>query len=307
MANCSMNLTEDITGLTAIYGCVFVVGLPANLLSLWGLIQLLCHSNVLPIFILNLLVSDLIQLLTLPFWVSYLQKEHKWDFGEAACNIVGFIFYVNLYASVVFMCLVAIDRYIGIVHPMTCRRFRTAKSAVAASFGVWLVSFLYCLFGLLPSVYYEGQMCMEVYPVGHRYAVFKIGTIVFGFLLPCFILGFTAIRIRSALRSSPSVTQDERRRIVGILCTITVIFVGVFGPYHLVGAYKFLAFFVTSDTCELEKTLFLCYRFCYGLTSFNNILDPLFYIFICDDIRKQLRRSLRCWGRSWESETSTHL
>ncbi|MGH0174862.1 UNVERIFIED_CONTAM: hypothetical protein FKN15_069075 [Acipenser sinensis] len=118
---------------------------------------------------------------------------------------------------------------------------------------------------------------------------------------------FTAIRIRSALRSSPSVTRDERRRIVGILCTITVIFVGVFGPYHLVGAYKFLAFFVTSDTCELEKTLFLCYRFCYGLTSFNNILDPLFYIFICDDIRKQLRRSLRCWGRSWESETSTHL
>ncbi|RXM97934.1 Growth arrest-specific protein 7 [Acipenser ruthenus] len=133
--------------------------------------------------------SDL-QLVTLPFWVSYLQKEHRWDFGEAACNIVGFIFYVNLYASVVFMCLVAIDRYIGIVHPLTCRRFRTAKSAVAASFGVWLVSFLYCLFGLLPTVYYERQMCMEVYPVGHRYAVFKIGTIVFGFLLPCFILGF---------------------------------------------------------------------------------------------------------------------
>ncbi|MBN3278137.1 GPR4 protein, partial [Polyodon spathula] len=302
-----MNLSEDVTGLTAIYSCVFIVGLPANLLSLWGLFQLLRSSNVLPIFILNLLLSDLIQLMTLPLWVIYLQKQHKWGHGEVLCNIVGFIFYVNLYASVVFMCLVAIDRYVGIVHPLTCQRFRTAKSAIAASFGVWLVTFLYCLFGLLPSVFYEDSMCMEVYPVGLRYAVFKIGTIVLGFLLPCFILGFTAIRIRSALRASPSVTQDERRKIVGILCTITVIFVGVFGPYHLVGAYKFVAFFITSDTCKLEKALFLCYRFCYGLTSFNNILDPLFYIFICDDIRKQLRRSLHCQGRVWGSEMSTCL
>ncbi|XP_066578891.1 G-protein coupled receptor 4 [Amia ocellicauda] len=293
--NCSFNLTSDQLGLMSIYSVTFVLALPANLLSLWGLYQLLRAGNTMPIFILNLLVSDLLQILTLPLWIIYLKKNHMWTYGDTICDFVGYLFYINLYASIVFLCLIALDRYLAIVHPLRSRRFRTVKLALVVSLGVWVVIFLFCLSGLYPSVYDPNQRhCLEQYPVSSRYAKFKIGTIVMGFLLPCIILGYTSARIHTALRSSPSVSRGERKKIVGILCIITVIFIVVFGPYHLVGSYKFIYYFITIDRCALEKKLFLTYRLCYGLTSLNNLLDPLFYIFICNDIRKQLKKSLPC-------------
>ncbi|MBN3310656.1 GPR4 protein, partial [Amia calva] len=272
----------------SIYSVTFVLALPANLLSLWGLYQLLRAGNTMPIFILNLLVSDLLQILTLPLWIIYLKKNHMWTYGDTICDFVGYLFYINLYASIVFLCLIALDRYLAIVHPLRSRRFRTVKLALVVSLGVWVVIFLFCLSGLYPSVVTKNEIKPNKKSVLNSNAN---GTFISGCLNTVF---YFQTRIHTALRSSPSVSRGERKKIVGILCIITVIFIVVFGPYHLVGSYKFIYYFITIDRCALEKKLFLTYRLCYGLTSLNNLLDPLFYIFICNDIRKQLKKSLPC-------------
>lgn len=109
---------------------------------------------------------------------------------------------------------------------------------------------------------------------------------------------FTSARIGVTLRKSPSVSTQERHRIVGTLVVITVIFIVVFGPYHLVGGYRFVALLLTEDTCHLERSLYLYYRICYGLTSLNTLLDPLFYIFLCHNARHELRRSMPCLSKA---------
>lgn len=98
------------------------------------------------------------------------------------------------------------------------------------------------------------------------------------------------------LRRSPSLSDHERHKIVGILVVITINFIVVFGPYHLVGGYRFVSLLFTDRPCELERSIFLVYRLCYGLTSLNTLLDPLFYIFLCPDARSELQRSLSCLG-----------
>ena len=108
---------------------------------------------------------------------------------------------------------------------------------------------------------------------------------------------YTSARIGLTLRRSPSVSHQERHKIVGILVVITVNFMAVFGPYHLVGGYRFVSLLLTDEPCRLERSLFLVYRLCYGLTSLNTLLDPLFYIFLCSDARLELRRSLPCVKR----------
>lgn len=109
---------------------------------------------------------------------------------------------------------------------------------------------------------------------------------------------FTSARIGVTLRNSPSVSTQERHRIVGTLVVITVIFIVVFGPYHLVGGYRFVALLLTEDPCHLEQSLYLYYRICYGLTSLNTLLDPLFYIFLCHNARHELRRSMPCLSKA---------
>lgn len=127
------------------------------------------------------------------------------------------------------------------------------------------------------------------------------GSFIYIFLLFCDIfkissLSYTSAHIGVTLRRSPSLSDHERHKIVGILVVITVNFIVVFGPYHLVGGYRFVSLLLTDRPCNLERSLFLVYRLCYGLTSLNTLLDPLFYIFLCPDARLELQRSLSCCG-----------
>uniref|UniRef100_A0A667ZTM2 Si:dkey-165a24.9 n=1 Tax=Myripristis murdjan TaxID=586833 RepID=A0A667ZTM2_9TELE len=292
--SCNLPLDTDTVGLTYIYGLIFSLGLPSNLLSLWGLYQLgrSGGGGCQLVYILNLLLSDLLQLLTLPLWILYLQGGHRWPYGQPACELVGYVFYVNVYASVMFLCLIALDRCLAIVYPLSSRGVRTVKVAAVSGVAVWTLTFLFCLWGLLPSVFdSERLLCLEQYPVSPRYAHFKIATVALGFLLPCAILGENLLR----------------RKIVGILVIITINFIVVFGPYHLVGGYRFVYLLMTDEPCGLERSIFLVYRLCYGLTSLNTLLDPLFYIFLCPDARLELRRSLPCVGKGQSTRKQVTL
>ncbi|KAJ0006343.1 hypothetical protein NQD34_013616 [Periophthalmus magnuspinnatus] len=294
-ASCNLPLDTDCFGLTCIYGVIFSFGLPSNLLSLWGLYHLgrSGGGGCQLVYILNLLLSDLLQLLTLPLWILYLRGGHRWPYGQLTCELVGYVFYVNVYASVMFLCLIALDRCLAIVYPLSSRRVRTVRVAAAMGIAVWSLTFLFCLCGLLPSVFdAERLLCLEQYPVTSRFAHFMITTVVLGFMLPCGILGYTSAHIGVTLRRSPSISAHERRKIVGILVVITINFIVVFGPYHLVGGYRFVSLLFTDEPCGLERSIFLVYRLCYGLTSLNTLLDPLFYIFLCADARLELQRSL---------------
>lgn len=111
-------------------------------------------------------------------------------------------------------------------------------------------------------------------------------------------LSYTSAHIGATLRRSPSLSDHERNKIVGILVVITINFIVVFGPYHLVGGYRFVSLLWTDEPCGFEQSIFLVYRLCYGLTSLNTLLDPLFYIFLCPDARLELQRSLPCLRRS---------
>ncbi|KAG1959228.1 probable G-protein coupled receptor 132 [Pimephales promelas] len=303
--SCQIPLENDRLGLTYIYSLAFSIGLPINLLSLWGLYQLgrSGGGGCQLVYILNLLLSDLLQLLTLPLWILYLQGDHRWPYGSVTCQLVGYVFYVNLYASVIFLCLIALDRCLAIVYPLSSRGVRKVRVAALSGVVVWTLIFLFCLTGLYPSVFEpQRELCLEQYPVSTRYAYFKIATVALGFLMPCSILGYTSARIGLTLRNSPSVPDHERRRIVATLVVITVIFIVIFAPYHLVVGYRFVTLLLTEnkkDQCSVEVSLYLYYRICYGLTSLNTLLDPLFYFFLCNDARQELRRSLfcPCWGQ----------
>lgn len=298
--SCKLPLDTDTLGLTCIYSLIFSLGLPSNLLSLWGLYQLgrSGGGGCQLVYILNLLLSDLLQLLTLPLWILYLRGNHSWPYGQLTCELVGYVFYVNIYASVMFLCLIALDRCLAIVYPLSSRRVRSVRVAAVCGVAVWTLTFLFCLSGLLPTVFDpDRQLCLEQYPVSPSYARFKITTVALGFLLPCTILGYTSAHIGVTLRRSPSLSDHERHKIVGILVVITVNFIVVFGPYHFVCGYRFVSLLLTDEPCAMERSIFLIYRICYGMTSLNTLLDPLFYIFLCPDARLELQRSLPCVGR----------
>ncbi|XP_028279805.1 G-protein coupled receptor 4-like [Parambassis ranga] len=164
------------------------IGLPLIIVAIIALCFLIRKDHVAPVFVINLLLSDLVQLCCMMVWVT-----------DNNCQILEiFIPYsVGLMASVGFMVCVSMERYLVIAHPLWYRYRRTIKSSVIVSIVIWVLS-LVCV---LPS-----DLSFNFNVTVAMFSVFL--------LLPFPLFIFFLVGTLRALSSVRSVPSDEKRRIV---------------------------------------------------------------------------------------------
>ncbi|XP_047459492.1 mas-related G-protein coupled receptor member A6-like [Mugil cephalus] len=187
---------------------IICIGLPLTLLAIYSLSSLVRKDHGAPLYIINLLISDLVQFLCMIVWVA---KKIK------ICNklweTLKIIYHYGLLSSVGFMVCISLERYLVIVCPLWYRFRRTIKTSVVVCALVWILPPVF----FLPFYYSLGFLTTQ--------------TIVGAFLLlplPLFIffLGGTL----KALSGSISVSSDEKRRIVAVLVVVLLIYTLLFMP-----------------------------------------------------------------------------
>ncbi|XP_047459486.1 G-protein coupled receptor 4-like [Mugil cephalus] len=181
---------------------VICISLPLTLLAIYSLSSLVRKDHGAPVYVINLLISDLVQLLCMIVWVA---KKIK------ICNQLWetwmIIYCYCLLSSVGFMVCISLERYLVIVWPLWYRFRRTIKTSVVVCVLVWI----------LPLVFFL--------PLYYSFGFVTTQTIVGVYLilpLPLFIffLGGTF----KALSGSISVSSDEKRRIVAVLVVVLLIY-----------------------------------------------------------------------------------
>ncbi|MED6237644.1 hypothetical protein ATANTOWER_030102 [Ataeniobius toweri] len=120
------------------YLLAFSFGLPSNLLALWVLVFRTKHLPSTTMLI-NLTVVDCLLFLVLPFRIAYHFQGNNWDLGEPFCRIVMAMFYGNIYSSVWCLALVALDRYVALVHPCGAKTLRSQQMTLYMTGAVRLV------------------------------------------------------------------------------------------------------------------------------------------------------------------------
>ncbi|XP_055365206.1 mas-related G-protein coupled receptor member B1-like isoform X2 [Betta splendens] len=165
-------------------------------------------DNVAPIFVINLLVSDIIQLCALIVMLK----------GNTFAYRVSYTMYtIGLVASVGLMVCIALERYLLIVWPMWSRTRRTVKMCLLLCAVVWTLSLFYFVFGLVMGL-------------NEQIDLFYIITAVL-LLLPLPLLVFFLVGTFRALSASISVRAEEKWRIVGLLVLVLLIYTLLFLPY----------------------------------------------------------------------------
>ncbi|XP_045915031.1 G-protein coupled receptor 4-like [Micropterus dolomieu] len=185
---------------------VIAVGLPLTLVAIYGLYSMVRSDHVAPIYIINLLITDLLQ-----FCCMIVQVAPPDD-----VNL--FITFYNIYlsvlmASVSFMVCVALERYLVIVHPLWYRFRRTIKTSVALCVLVWVLS---AVCGVIHFHFIDIRVTNIIYAVL--------------FLHPFPLLILFLVGTLKALSASISVPSDEKRRIVEILVLVLLIYTLLFLP-----------------------------------------------------------------------------
>ncbi|TRZ03527.1 hypothetical protein DNTS_030879 [Danionella cerebrum] len=101
--------------ISVVYLLVCAVGLIGNSLVL--LIMRVKHrwqKTPINVFIINLAITDIQFVLTLPFWAVDIALDFSWPFGDAMCKIILSVTVMNMYASVFFLTAMGITRYLSV-------------------------------------------------------------------------------------------------------------------------------------------------------------------------------------------------
>eukprot|EP00069_Balaena_mysticetus_P006484 bmy_05067T0 len=113
--------------LTTFYSVIFIVGLVGNIIALYVFLGIHRKRNSIQIYLLNVAIADLLLIFCLPFRIMYHINQNKWTLGVILCKIVGTLFYMNMYISIILLGFISLDRYIKINRSVQQRKAITTK------------------------------------------------------------------------------------------------------------------------------------------------------------------------------------
>ncbi|XP_041109821.1 G-protein coupled receptor 4-like [Polyodon spathula] len=292
--SCGNDLSSDGMFLPVLYGFVFCIGLPLSCLGIYGLYWLVKNENILPIFIMNLLLSDILQISMLPLWIDYYSQGHKWRFGKTSCIFTGTLFYVSMFASIGFLCCIALERYLAVSHPMWFQNSKRLKYTAMLCVGLWITfTFPALVYLNFTKDYSNSYLCFEDDYPDKRLAMFNLITTAMTFIPALLLLVVLYTATRRSITKAVSIPDNEKKRINLLLALVLLIFILVFGPYHIICYVKNVLVIFQEDVCHFESKIFIYLQIAKGLLSLNSLLDSILYIFVCKNVRKEMLESFQ--------------
>ncbi|XP_053522136.1 probable G-protein coupled receptor 132 isoform X2 [Artibeus jamaicensis] len=303
-ALCFMPFEESRVSLVVVYSAVCVLGLPANCLTAGLTLLQALQGSVLAVYLFCLALCELLYASTLPLWVIYVQNGHCWDLGEWACKVTAYIFFCNLYVSILFLCCISCDRYVAVAYALESRGHRRQRTAVLVS------AFIFLLVGLAHYPVFTMQLpertCFEVLPMDGTVANYFYSRFAMGFALPLAIIIFTNHGIFRGIKQSAGLGAAQKARVRRTVLAVVVIFLACFAPYHLVLLAKAAAFSYhrgeEGPMCTLECQVYTASIVCLCLATVNSVADPIIYVLATDNSRQEVSRICSRWQK-WSTKT----
>lgn len=246
------------------------------------------------ILLLNLVLSSLIFMSSLPFHGVYMQLSN-WIFGKVMCKIVGSVYYLGFYSSVLFLTLLTFDRHLSVVYSLGGSRVRNRSYAVASCVMVWLVSGLACIKQMVLHTTFDDLINNKTYCQEYpgdipninvdqlRESGFYIQLLLF-FIFPLAVIIYCYTRIAITVISSRIVTKFKTVRLIFI---IVLLFFVCWTPYNIV-----LLMYDEQASCEEAQ------KWEYALHVTRNIayiyfcISPIFYTFVGKKFQNYFRQLL---------------
>ncbi|CAK7315530.1 Probable G-protein coupled receptor 132 [Vulpes lagopus] len=296
-SNCNESFEDSRLALVLVYSAVCVLGLPANCLTAWLTLLQVLQGNVLAVYLFCLSLCEMLYISTLPLWITYIQNHHRWTLGLGGCKVTGYIFFCNLYVSILFLCCISCDRFLAVVYALESRGRRHQRTAILISVSVFVVVGLvhYPVFEMEErGTCFEGSMNTRI--AGFYYLRFALG-----FAVPLCIIAFTNQRIFRSIKLSTGLSAAQKAKVKHSAIAVVTIFLVCFAPYHLVLLAKAVAFSYykgdpgTMRTYEARlctlSAVFLC------LSTVNSVADPIIYVLATDHLRQEVSRIHKEWKK----------
>ncbi|XP_003794603.1 atypical chemokine receptor 2 isoform X1 [Otolemur garnettii] len=279
--------------LPVFYSLIFVLGLSGNLLLLVVLLRYVPRRQMAEVYLLNLAISNLLFVVTLPFWG--ISVAWHWVFGSFLCKMVSTLYTINFYSGIFFISCMNLDKYLEIVHAQPHHRLRTrAKSLLLAAI-VWALALAVSIPDMVLVQMHENPRGMwscyaDFSGHGTTWKFFlRFQQNLLGFLLPLLAMVFFYSRIGCVLVRLRPPGQGRALRMAAAL---VVAFFVLWFPYNLtLFLYSLLDLQVFGD-CEVSQHLDYALQVTESIAFLHCCFTPILYAFSSRRFRQYLKAFL---------------
>ncbi|XP_004541754.3 chemerin-like receptor 1 [Maylandia zebra] len=268
------------------YCLIFIVGTLGNALVIY-VTGFKMKKTVNSIWFLNLAIADFLFTAFLIFSVISLSQSHQWPFGQFVCKLNNFVSLVNMFASIFTLTAISLDRCLSIWVVVWAHNKRTVCKARLICAGIWVTAAIcstpYATFRTVlgdNGTYYCG------YSMTHEQKwSLHIFRFLMGFVIPflVIVISYVAIGIR-AMRMQ----RTRRRRSRRIIFSIIFAFFICWLPFHI---FNFIELKAVNNP-DLRNIVRIMGPLTVSLAFLNSCLNPILYVFMCEEFTKKLRQSI---------------
>lgn len=293
------NLSEDFNNilLPVTYSVVLVVGLLLNLTTMYAILFRIKHWSPNTIYMINLTVCDTLYILTLPFLIYYHAYKKNWPFTEAFCKLIRFLFYANLYGSILFLTCISVHRFLVVCYPVQSMVWVNSRRARYVSVLVWVVVLIF----LAPVLYFskiKKDICSDtttedlfVYFLPYSSVI----SVIF-FLIP-FVLVIVCNSLMVHKLVQPNTvggvtSKRSKQKSVKMIVIVLLVFIVCFVPFHLTRSLNYF-FRHLKVNCNLLEGSRIAYKISRPLASINSCIDPILYFMAGQGFRRTLPKKMR--------------
>lgn len=299
------------------YSLIFVLGFVGNSFALGVLIKTLRQSSPFNVYMMNLAMSDLLCVMTLPLRVLYYVRKGQWEQGDFLCRISSYFLYVNLYCSIYFMTAMSVTRFLAIVFPVQNLRLVTVNRARIVCLCIWIFSSLasspFLMSGQQVDPSTNKTKCFE--PPKHasnrlpKLQALNYMGLILGFVLPflVIIICYAGI-IRTLLSRTPAShrQKDSAVKAIKMIVIVLLTFLVSFMPYHVQRTIHLNFLSKEGTSCSEQTFMHKLVVVTLCLAASNSCFDPLLYFFSGEGFRRRLS-SLRQTMRNSTMHPSAKL
>ncbi|MEE6490254.1 hypothetical protein FKM82_015816 [Ascaphus truei] len=277
-----------------IYSLAFLLGVPGNAMVIW-FTGFKWEKTVSTLWFLNLAIADLIFVLFLPLHITYVATDFHWPFGRLLCKVNSFIALLNMFASVFFLTVIGLDRFLFLARPSFSQRHRTLRKSMLVIGIIWISAAI--IAG--PALYFRDTkdltkaftICynnfhdLDHFIVLRTHCVLTLIRFLFGYLFPLLTMivcySFLAIRMKEK-------TSLTSTKFFWTVFAVVVAFFVCWTPYHIFSLLE-----LTIHQNELyHHWLRIGMPISTSLAFVNSCLNPILYVLISKVFKVHLQASI---------------
>uniref|UniRef100_UPI00398F1D8D C3a anaphylatoxin chemotactic receptor-like n=1 Tax=Pristiophorus japonicus TaxID=55135 RepID=UPI00398F1D8D len=262
-----------------IYVVTCILGVLGNGLVIWAT-GFKLKRTACTVWLLSLAMADFTISLVLPLSITELALGHHWPFGWLLCKLHFWMLPLCEHASIFTLVAISVDRCFSLVLPIWSRNHCGPRLAALLSLGG---NRTLCDTIFIPEAWYQAQILSFFFSA---------------FLLPFLVIAasYTIIGLRLRWgRLVPSGGKPFR-----VMAAIILAFLLCWTPYNICSILVLLQ--PRSEPLPLALTVGMWLS--YSLAYFNSCINPVLYVFMWQDFRDLLKKSLQRVNNQGESMQS---